>query len=236
VDLIKAFDTANHELLFKLLAKFGCPEPLIDVIRRLHASFFLEFTLDKKRKCLIPYGIGVRQGDNMGGLLFLFLMQAFHEVMVLEFEKSGRELPSVLSPLEDEILIRGQLTTQPSPERTTGQLTKVADTLFVDDGSFPFSSREELKDSLPSIKRTFSRFGLLMHVGELGLMEPWNHRRLKLFSFQPDLHNAMLRTLYPAESSLVNLSNSMSITPRLSSTWVATLFLLSQMNTRLTVD
>ena len=167
VDLIKAFDTANHELLFKLLAKFGCPEPLIDVIRRLHDSFFLEFTLDKKRKCLIPYGIGVRQGDNMAGLLFLFLMQAFHEVMTLEFEKNGRELPSVFSPLEDEILIRGQLTTQPRPERTTGRVTKVADTLFVDDGAFPFNSREEMGESLPLIKHTFSRFGLLMHVGEL---------------------------------------------------------------------
>jgi len=170
----------------------------------------------------------------MAGLLFLFLMQAFHEVMVLEFEKSGRELPSVLSPLEDEILIRGQLTTQPSPERTTGQLTKVADTLFVDDGFFPFSSREELKDSLPSIKRTFSRFGLLMHVGELrpdGTLEP-SKTEAVFFPARPTQCNT--RDLVP--DRIFFGDNSMSITPVLSSTWVATLSLLSQMNTRLTVD
>jgi hypothetical protein len=35
VDLVKAFDTASHELLFKLLSKFGAPDHLVDVIRQL---------------------------------------------------------------------------------------------------------------------------------------------------------------------------------------------------------
>ena len=71
VDLIKAFDTANHELLFTLLGKYGAPESLVDVIRRLHQDFKLEFKLGKD-KCSIEYTVGVRQGDNMAAALFLF--------------------------------------------------------------------------------------------------------------------------------------------------------------------
>jgi hypothetical protein len=33
VDLIKAFDTVNHDLLFKVLLKFWIPEELVGVVR-----------------------------------------------------------------------------------------------------------------------------------------------------------------------------------------------------------
>jgi hypothetical protein len=33
VDLIKAVDTVNHDLLFKVLLKFGMPEELVGVVR-----------------------------------------------------------------------------------------------------------------------------------------------------------------------------------------------------------
>jgi len=45
VDLIKAFDTANHELLFKLLVQCGAPKSLVNVIERLHHDFSLKFAL-----------------------------------------------------------------------------------------------------------------------------------------------------------------------------------------------
>ena len=34
VDLVKAFDTVNRDMLMKILARFGLPKPLINVIRR----------------------------------------------------------------------------------------------------------------------------------------------------------------------------------------------------------
>jgi hypothetical protein len=48
VDLIKAFDTANHELLFALLGKFGAPTTLVEPIRKLHRDFKLKFKLGMK--------------------------------------------------------------------------------------------------------------------------------------------------------------------------------------------
>jgi hypothetical protein len=79
VDLIKAFDTANHDLLFEILAKYSAPPTLIDVIHQLHNNFNLKLIFDKKNKAFIDYSVGVCQGDNMAGLLFLFLMQAMDD-------------------------------------------------------------------------------------------------------------------------------------------------------------
>jgi hypothetical protein len=72
-------DTANHDLLFTILEKYGVPGALIDVIRRLHDNFQLKLVFDKKNQAIINYTVGVQQGDNMAGLLFLFLMQAMDE-------------------------------------------------------------------------------------------------------------------------------------------------------------
>jgi hypothetical protein len=59
IDLIKAFDTANHDLLFAILEKYGTPQALIDVIRRLHDNFQLKLVFDKKNQAIIDYTVGV---------------------------------------------------------------------------------------------------------------------------------------------------------------------------------
>jgi hypothetical protein len=67
LDLIKAFDMGNHDLLFAILGKYGAPAPLVDVIRQLHNNFQLKLVFDKKNQTLISYTVRVRQGDNMAG-------------------------------------------------------------------------------------------------------------------------------------------------------------------------
>jgi hypothetical protein len=59
IDLIKAFDTANHDLLFAILKKYGIPRALIDVIRHLHDNFQLKLVFDKKNQAIIDYTVGV---------------------------------------------------------------------------------------------------------------------------------------------------------------------------------
>ena len=179
VDLIKAFDTANHDLLFDLLGKFGAPPPLVDAIRRLHTDFKLEFKLDKKHQCTIDYTVGVRQGDNMAPVLFLFLVQAFAESTNKAWlTEHNRELPSMRYPEPDETLIRGELLNQKNPKRAKGRVVELPFTIFVDDTAFVFDSREELAANLPFLHKQFARFGLLMHVGTINQSEPDPVKRL----------------------------------------------------------
>ena len=80
VDLIKAFDTANREVLWEILEIYRVPRPLIDVIICLHKDYQLEFKLISKNKCTVENTIGVRQEDNMAGILFINLIQAVAEL------------------------------------------------------------------------------------------------------------------------------------------------------------
>jgi hypothetical protein len=162
VDLIKAYDTANHELLFALLEKYGAPSHLIDVIRRLHDGFKLEFTLDKNHKCNIDYTVGVRQGDNMAPVLFLFLMQAMAETLQKEWKNSNKIIPSFMYHKSTN---NGYTRCQPKPETTKGEIFQLLYTLFVDDTAFIFETRDDLTRGADLLHKHFRRFGLLMHVG-----------------------------------------------------------------------
>jgi hypothetical protein len=71
MDLIKAFDTTNHDLLFTLLLRYRAPTERVEVIRRLHTYFKLKFTLESL-EAIIDYYVSVCQGDNMAPVPFLF--------------------------------------------------------------------------------------------------------------------------------------------------------------------
>ena len=69
VDLVKAFDTANHAILEAFLQKMGIPSRVINVIRFLYRDFKMELTIGSE-KVIIDYIIGVKQGDNLAPTLF----------------------------------------------------------------------------------------------------------------------------------------------------------------------
>ena len=47
-DLVKAFNTTNHKLLFQILQKYDVPPKMLDTIRCMHQDYSLLFTLDQK--------------------------------------------------------------------------------------------------------------------------------------------------------------------------------------------
>jgi hypothetical protein len=166
VDLVKAFDTANHDLLFELLGKYGAPPPLIDVIRRLHHDFRLELKLDGKEKVYIDYSVGVRQGDNMAPILFLFLMQAMAESYDNKRIENGTADPTFRTHKVTPSC-RGRLLFQPAPTTTKGRNFTFGKSMFVDDTAYIAGSREEILRTSRELLPHFRRFGLLMHVGEM---------------------------------------------------------------------
>ena len=48
VDLVKAYDTANHEVLLKLLEKYGAPPPFINIVQRLYSNLRVIINIDGK--------------------------------------------------------------------------------------------------------------------------------------------------------------------------------------------
>jgi hypothetical protein len=74
------FDTADHSLLFAILKKYGIPDSLITIIEKMYKDSIVSFKIGMESRD-IKYGIGVKQGDNMAPVLFIYLMNAFVETL-----------------------------------------------------------------------------------------------------------------------------------------------------------
>ena len=70
-DLVKAFDTLNHQLMLVILAKYGCPPNLCDTITRMYKDSMVKLVIGEF-ETTIEFKVGVKQGDSVAPVLFLF--------------------------------------------------------------------------------------------------------------------------------------------------------------------
>ena len=85
VDLVKAYDTTNHNLLICIVLEwYGAPPTLVAVaVKMIDADDTVELKIKKKIEEIMQ-GVGVRQGNNMAPVLFLFLVNAFAETLEIK--------------------------------------------------------------------------------------------------------------------------------------------------------
>ena len=86
VDLVKAFDNSNHILLIDILRKYGCPPKLCSAIKRMYSNNNVRLIISKIDTS-IPFKVGIKQGDSVAPVLFLFLVVAFAETVKAEWDK-----------------------------------------------------------------------------------------------------------------------------------------------------
>jgi hypothetical protein len=70
VDLVKAYDTTNHNLLLRILEQYGAPPKFVTAIQTIYTDKVCILKI-KKETVEIPQTVGVCQGDNMAPVLFL---------------------------------------------------------------------------------------------------------------------------------------------------------------------
>ena len=164
VDLVKAFDSVPRDVLYAVLAKFGVPPHLVQVIRRMNTDLAVTFDLNGE-PVKVPCTVGVKQGCPLSPTLFLFVIQACLESLDKDMPKDAK--------------LHFRTTTRTSGARGG----KVSGTnyqnkgefefsfwasLYADDAATPFDSREALLDASNKIYGHLRKFGLLMHVGSEG--------------------------------------------------------------------
>ena len=72
-DLVKSFYTSNHKLMVEILNKYGCSHKLCSATRRIYTDNNVILIIGKI-DISIPLEVGVKQGDSVAPLLFLFIM------------------------------------------------------------------------------------------------------------------------------------------------------------------
>ena len=141
-DLVKAFDTSNHKLMVEILAKYGCPPKLRSAIRRMYSDSKVRLILGDT-DISISFEVGVKQGDSVAPVLFLFIMMAFAETLEKEWVKSGLHMMQFKRQSNSPHAAR-RIHSHPRKSFSHGTLFEIFCMLYVDDGAFVLESRRQL--------------------------------------------------------------------------------------------
>eukprot|EP00978_Attheya_sp_CCMP212_P012127 scaffold30130_cov58-Attheya_sp.AAC.9 len=139
VDLVKAFNTANHILLYKILHKYGVPPQLVNVIQRVYNGASVNLKVSDASPRSIPYTVG-----------------AFAETLEDSWEEAEIEVPTYNYHPNYE------------RTKSKGTILVLNNLLYVDDGAFIFTNKSDMIKAAKIIFDHFACFGLIMHIGKNG--------------------------------------------------------------------
>ena len=80
VNIVKAFDTASQKLLIKVLEIYGSPPKFFSDIHIMYQDLIVVLKIGNSIEEIIQE-VRVIQVDNMAPVIFLFLMDAFSEIL-----------------------------------------------------------------------------------------------------------------------------------------------------------
>ena len=109
--------------------------------------------------------VGVRQGDCMAPILFLFMVMAFAETLEKEWIKADLNMINLRQHTHSPRDV-GKITGHKKERFEQGTLLALLCVLYVDDGAFTFEDRDQLTRGLNLIYHHFTSFGLELHVGK----------------------------------------------------------------------
>jgi len=155
IDLIKAFDTVPHAALWAVLRRRGIPPRLLSRIRALHTDVKVTLPVGDASTCF-GYTIGVKQGDSLAPVLFLYYVQAVLETL----DRSAWETPSYRFKMDD--VLHGRSWRARGPSAYTFSFPY---SVYADDTALVFASRADLVRATGALRTHFKRWGLSIHVG-----------------------------------------------------------------------
>ena len=158
VDLTKAFDTVSREGLWKIMAKFGCPDTFIAITREFHEG--MQAQVQDNGVFSKPFAVtnGVKQGCVLAPTLFsmmfsAMLMDAFKNDSVgidfrYRFDGGGLFKPTRLKAF------------------TKVQVDQARDFLFADDCALNASCEEDMQTSMDLFADACQKFGLTISTAK----------------------------------------------------------------------
>ena len=88
VNLTKAFDTVNRELLWNFLRKFGCPPTFIAILQQFHTGMCAQVVMAGSQSSSFPVEVGMKQGCVLAPIIFNLLLVAITLVSHRDLQSS----------------------------------------------------------------------------------------------------------------------------------------------------
>lgn len=161
VDLTKAFDTVSRQGLWKIMAKFGCPDKFIGIVRQFHEGMMARVLDDGEASGDFPVINGVKQGCVLAPTLFSMMFSAM--------------LNDAFSSSDPGINIHYRTDGKLYNPRRLKAVTKVHNTiirdlLFADDCALNATSENEMQSSMNKLSKACDNFGLTISTKKTEIM------------------------------------------------------------------
>ena len=148
VDIVKAFDSVNREMLWEILSKYGLPDSIIAVIKKMYTNIQIKLKIDDAEAEFTSTS-GVKQGDNLAPILFIFAIQAAIDTM-------HRNWPTTKPSLEWFPKAKGNLSRRCDNKKKFAEPLDLTDAFYADDSAFVFLSLAELVTGTQFVKDTIA--------------------------------------------------------------------------------
>ena len=154
VDLQKAYDSVDRDLLWEVLRRFGVPDPMLAVVRQFHDGMRARVrTDDGELSEWFDVTQGLRQGCVISPLLFNIFFAAVLHVVLVRFSEDGDILANLVHLEEDGV----GGTNEPPLERVRRAIWGM---LYADDAGIVSKSPEGLAKMMTVIVTVFEAAGL----------------------------------------------------------------------------
>ena len=170
IDLTKAFDTIDRNLLWSVMRKFGCPRKFVAIVRTFHSNMKASVMIGGDETDNFPVNVGVKQGCVMAPVIFNLYMAA---VTTLFRQRSPIEQGIGLTyRLDGSVfnLTRLQARTKTSRDH-------VVELQYADDSMLVAHSPEELQCALTCLYGVYQDLGLVINTSKTEVMFQWTGSR-----------------------------------------------------------
>ena len=157
VDLTKAFDTVNRDLLWKILRKLGCPPTFIAILQKFHTGLCAQVVMAGSHSSSFPVEVGVNQGCVLAPIIFNLLLVA--KALV-----SHRDLQSSDCVGIEYRLDGGLFNLRRLQAKTKTSSAMISAIQYADDATFPSLTADGLQRSLDVMSETYLRASLIVNA------------------------------------------------------------------------
>ena len=159
VDLTKAFDTVNRDLLWNIPRKFGCPPKFIAMLQKFHTGMCAQDIMAGSQSSCFPVEVGVKQGCVVAPIIFNLLLVAITLV-------SHRDLQSSDFVGIEYRLDGGLFNLRLLQAKTKTFSAMIFALQYANDAAFPCLTADGLLRSLDVMSEAYLRAGLIINAAK----------------------------------------------------------------------
>ena len=156
VDLTKAFDAVNRDLLWNILSKFGCLPTFIAILQQFHTGICAQVVMASSQSSGFPAVVGVKQGCVLAPIIFYLLLVAITLVHHRDLQSSDC--------VEIEYHLDGGLFNLRHLQAKTKTYAMISALQYVADAAFPSLTADRLQRSLDVMSETNLCAGLMINT------------------------------------------------------------------------